>query len=226
MHGLHVKWPHENFVKRFHALELPNFGERPAIAMSIYDDIGNAQSHIIRALHSWWLDHARSDIPDRSELHPEDVKPLLPYLLISDVEYNPFRIRYRLVGTKVVEATGIDFTGRYLDELLPSDEDEPWMDDYAAAYHGRCPVAGRTVISVRSGVRFVYEFGIFPLRRGGSVIDQFVAVEDYFEFSYLFSALPEWQAIHPVHGTAMSRISATAIVSHETENSRRAANAR
>ncbi|HEV8389404.1 MAG TPA: hypothetical protein VGQ35_06165 [Dongiaceae bacterium] len=82
------------------------------------------------------------------------MKPFLPYLLISDVEHNPFRIRYRLVGTKVVEATGMDFTGRYLDELLPSDEDEPRMDDYAAAYHGRCPVAGRTVISVRSGVRF------------------------------------------------------------------------
>src|ERR1051325_10468197 len=113
MHGLHVTRRHVSLVKRFHTLDLRNFGERPVIAMSIYDDVGNARSHMIPALHSWWLDHARNDIPDRSQLHPGDVKPLLPYLLISDVEHNPFRIRYRLVGTRVVEATGIDFTGRY-----------------------------------------------------------------------------------------------------------------
>jgi hypothetical protein len=48
-------------------------------------------------------------------------------------------------------------------------------------------------------VRFVYEFGLFPLRKGGATIDQFVAVEDYFEFAHLFQDLPEWRSIGHAH---------------------------
>jgi hypothetical protein len=162
--------------------------------MSLYDAIGNARSPMILALNRWWLDHGKDDIPDRADLCPSALKSILPYLLISDVEHRPFRIRYRLVGTRVVEATGLDFTGRYLDELVPTDEDEPWMDDYAFAYERRSAIAGRTVLTLRQGVGFIYEFGIFPLRKGRSTIDQFVAVEDYFEFTHLFGELQEWGA--------------------------------
>lgn len=148
---------------------------------------------MIREMHRWWLAHSRGNVPDRAGLQPSDFKGLLPYLLISDVEHEPFRIRYRLVGTKVVEATGLDITGRYLDELVLSDPDEPSMNEYAAAYMDRRPVAGKSTITLAEDVRFIYEFGLFPLRLGGTTIDQFVAVEDYFGFSHLFPDLPPWR---------------------------------
>jgi hypothetical protein len=148
---------------------------------------------MVHLLRRWWEDRARGDIPDRADLNPADFRSILPNILISDVEHQSFRIRYRLVGTKVVEATGLDITGRYLDELIRSNEDEPWVDDYLLAYRTRRPVAGQTSIMLQRGLRFVYEFGLFPLRKGGTSIDQFVAVEDYFEFSHLFPDLPEWQ---------------------------------
>jgi hypothetical protein len=34
-----------------------------------------------------------------------DGKPLPPSLFITEAEHDPFRIRYRLVGTRAVEAT-------------------------------------------------------------------------------------------------------------------------
>lgn len=42
---------------------------------------------------------------------------LLPHLTLFEVESEPLRFRVRLVGTSVVEATGMEMTGRYLDEL-------------------------------------------------------------------------------------------------------------
>jgi len=79
-----------------------------------YANATQLRSPLVRTVHDWWTGHRGEDVPDRSALDPFALKATLPYLLISDVEPPPFRIRYRLVGTKVVEATGLDFTGRYL----------------------------------------------------------------------------------------------------------------
>jgi len=150
---------------------------------------------MVRSLQRWWRENAREGIPDRANFDPFQFRRLLPYLLIADVEHDPFRIRYRLVGTKVVEATGLNLTGLYLDELDPTVEDEPWMENYSLAYESRQPTVGTTTVGTMSGLRFVYEFGIFPLSKGGMTVDQFVAIEDYFEFAHLFRELEEWRPL-------------------------------
>jgi hypothetical protein len=81
------------------------------------------RSGVIRSLHEWWLAQRDDDIPDRAALRPEELKPMLPYMLVSEVVHNPFRIRYRLAGTVVAAVTGMDVTGRYLHELVPSDDE-------------------------------------------------------------------------------------------------------
>jgi hypothetical protein len=145
----------------------------------------------------WWLGKCANDIPDRSDLDPAELKPLLPNILISDVEHDPFRIRYRLVGTRAREATGFNIVGRYLDELLPTDPDEPWMDDYSLAYRTRLPVLGSSSIKTTSGGIFTYEYGLFPLRKGGTTIEQFVAIEDYENLSATLTDLVEWRERTP-----------------------------
>jgi hypothetical protein len=47
---------------------------------------------------------------------PGRITRLLPYLVIAEIAPEPLRIRHRLVGTRVVEANGSDYTNRYLDE--------------------------------------------------------------------------------------------------------------
>jgi hypothetical protein len=78
--------------------------------MAHYANVTQLRSTLVRSMHDWWTGHRGDDVPDRSALDPFALKATLPYLLISDVECAPFRIRYRLVGTKVAEATGLNFT--------------------------------------------------------------------------------------------------------------------
>jgi hypothetical protein len=163
--------------------------------VTIYATDKEIRSEMVRSLHRWWLSRHASDIPDRADLDPTDLKRLLPNLFIADVEHDPFRIRYRLVGTKAIEATGFDLTGRYLDDLLPANIDDPWMDFYHRAYRTRSPVFGEINAPTTTGGRFIYEFGLFPLRKGGLSVDQFVAIEDYFNLTSTLVDLIEWREL-------------------------------
>jgi len=56
----------------------------------------------------------------------------------------------------------------------------------------------------RGGGRFTYEFGLFPLRKGGTAVDQFVSIEDYFDLTTGLTQLVEWReadARHRRNGT-------------------------
>jgi hypothetical protein len=151
---------------------------------------------MVRRLHAWWLERTfDSDVPDRCTLYPEDIKPLLPCLFIADAEHDPFRVRYRLVGTRAAEITGMDITGRYLDELLSSEPDQPWMEHYRTVYASRRPLLGSTTVPTTTDQQFTYEFGIFPLRRGGQRIEQFVAIEDYFGLVAKIVQIEPWRDV-------------------------------
>ena len=146
---------------------------------------------MVRTLHDWWTSNCTAaGLPDRGAFDVFVHKDLMPNLLISDVEPEPFRIRYRLVGTKIVRNLGVEFTGRYLDEFLGTDHPMPWMDYYRTSYHERRPVLGEATEATATGGTFTYEFGIFPLARGGDgAVKQFFALEDYFDFELTSGSL-------------------------------------
>jgi hypothetical protein len=151
--------------------------------MPVWTAIEHNRSPMVRALYAWWTAHRGANgIPDRRDLDPAALRSLLPNLFIVDVEPAPFRIRYRLVGTKSVQVIGFDITGRYLDELLTVEPEVPWIDYYRTVYESREPLLGSVVVSASSGGTFTYEFGLFPLTQGGDAVAQIAAVEDYFDF--------------------------------------------
>ena len=151
--------------------------------MPVWTAIEHNRSPMVRALHAWWLAHrGPSGLPDRRDLDPAALRALLPNLFIADIEPAPFRVRYRLVGTKAVRVIGFDITGRYLDELLTVQPEVPWMDYYRIVYESRAPLLGSVVVPASSGGTFTYEFGLFPLTQGGTTIAQIAALEDYFDF--------------------------------------------
>src|SRR5690606_3921053 len=76
-------------------------------------------------------------------------------------------------------ATGLDFTGRYLDELIPDGEQKPWEDYYRIVRDKRVALLGDTTVPVPGGQPFLYEFGIFPLSADGHAVTQCVSIEDY-----------------------------------------------
>lgn len=163
--------------------------------MPVWSDPSHSRSELVRLLHAWW-DAARGveDVPDRSDLRPDEMKRLLPFMFICDAEHDPFRVRYRLVGTRAVEVAGFDITGRYLDDLLSAEADQSWIEHYRYVYVSRRPLLGAMAVPTDAGGQFTYEFGIFPLRKGEQAIDQFVAVEDYFGLVSRTVQIKPWRA--------------------------------
>ena len=71
-----------------------------------------------RELWRWWHAADKHAVPPRrDDFDPVDVPRALPGITIFEVESDPWRFRVRIVGTRIVEDTGRDTTGVYLDEL-------------------------------------------------------------------------------------------------------------
>lgn len=146
--------------------------------MAIWRNIERTRGRLVHDLyHYWTAKRAGRPMPARADLDPTEIKHLLANLLIADITTQPFRVRYRLIGTKVVAASGIDFTGRHLDEMIPADTDAPWETCYRLAWAEMQPVFGDTNLPMLDGGSIIYEFGIFPL--GSGDVTQCVAIEDY-----------------------------------------------
>jgi hypothetical protein len=154
----------------------------PYAAESRFDlALSEIGSDMIQQFHRHWLQICGSGrLPQRADIDPANFKRILPNVILSDIERDPFRVRYRLCGTKVSEFCG-NLTGRYLDQLATSDV---WS---AAAYLRQYQIAateGRPVFSFdwmigQFGARYPFQTGIWPLSSDGRAVDLCIAVEDY-----------------------------------------------
>jgi hypothetical protein len=135
----------------------------------------------IRQLANYWMSLGNGMAPERSQLDPGAIIHLLPYVLLIEFEDTPFRVRYRLTGTKVDEMTGMNITGRYLDEFATG-EFRAVVEGIQRCY-ARCRETGQAMIEAyhwptdRDLARLVW-MGLFPLRVNGEV-RQCISIEDY-----------------------------------------------
>ena len=138
----------------------------------------------IEALYQYWNSRAGGLAPQRNDIEPADIKPLLPFLYIVRYEHEPFRVRYILTGTEADRWNGFSLTGRYVDELLAADvngANRMLLDAYTNAFETAAPVFGTYSWPTRLGLRLEVRFGMFPLRVGEQ-IQQCLAIEDYSGF--------------------------------------------
>jgi hypothetical protein len=141
-------------------------------------DIG---SELIQQFHHHWLRICRNDrFPSRGDIDPANFKRILPHVILTDIEQDPFRVRYRLCGTRVAEFCG-NLTGRYLDELGGPDlwSTAAYLRQYQLAVHEARPVFGNDWMVGQSGARHQFQVGIWPLATDGRTVDACIAVEDY-----------------------------------------------
>ncbi len=78
-----------------------------------------ADEHVRRAYAYWRSVHPPAGLPGRAHIDPIVLRDLLPFVWLVDVQPAPFRLRYRLVGTAVVDVLGRDMTGLWIDEAHP-----------------------------------------------------------------------------------------------------------
>ncbi|MBE7636609.1 PAS domain-containing protein [Sneathiella sp. P13V-1] len=71
----------------------------------------------LRELLEYWLEkHPKNRLPKRADFDPIDIPKTLPYIVMMNVERNPFRLKFRLVGTVITNAFNRELTGLYFDE--------------------------------------------------------------------------------------------------------------
>lgn len=139
----------------------------------------------IKRLHEYWSNLANGAVPERTAFDPAMIRDLLPNVMLLDFEETPFRVRFRLSGTRVDAVTGMNITGRYLDELT-MDEDprriEQLQDLYASCIRRGDVYIGAMEWPNKLGLSTTVSLGIFPLKVDG-VIAQLLVIEDYSEIA-------------------------------------------
>jgi hypothetical protein len=97
--------------------------ERFETALGLGEELPSCDEQIGR-LHRYWrgIQPAAGLIPARRHLDPAAIPRLLPALRLYDVHRDPWRFRYRLVGTELVRVLGRDLTGGWYHENVPNAE--------------------------------------------------------------------------------------------------------
>ena len=154
-------------------------------------------SEALRRLFDYWQAlRGERFAPSWREVDPGAIKSLLPHIIVAELEQEPFDVRFRFVGTTIVEAYGEDFMGRSLRSLEPTGGIDLWLSIYARLAETKRPCFGRYSLS-SDYVRTQYvDAGIFPLSANGETVDRTVELEDWSEAVALApSALmhPAWR---------------------------------
>jgi PAS domain len=127
----------------------------------------------------WQLKAAGRFAPRPSEIEPGEIKRLLPYLAISDVMRDPFDLRFRLVGTGIVEAVGEDFTGKRFSEMRVTTGRDTWLAHYARVVNQKGAFYGRYRGELGlDSLRFV-DHAAFPLSSDGETVGRIIEIEDW-----------------------------------------------
>jgi len=130
----------------------------------------------LQRLYDYWRGRCSgAAMPARMAVDPLDFRYILGYVTLVEVELSPRRYRFRLDGSILAMLSGMDYTGKYLDELgLPD------YIDFVAASYDRVVDRVKPYAYRKQGAfdtkSFDEETLILPLGRGDRVEHLMVAV--------------------------------------------------
>jgi hypothetical protein len=125
----------------------------------------------LRELHRHWeARRGERAMPSRADMDPVELpRSLLANLFLVDVEENPRRYRYRLVGTALTGVMKRELTGRYIDEM-PLLFRKFALPAYAEVMERGAP-AYREVNAIEALWRIRYKRLLLPLSEDGARIN-------------------------------------------------------
>jgi hypothetical protein len=142
--------------------------------------VEDLSSSIGKELLSYWqrIRGARV-MPSRADIEPTELKRILPCIMLSKIERNPWRVRYTLVGTRCVANAGMDFTNRYLDEIdFSCDFETDWPQVYRVLCEERRPILGLVKTALKDGRVCELAEVLLPLSDDGETVTHCIAIED------------------------------------------------
>lgn len=113
----------------------------------------------------WQRKRANRPLPNRADIDPMEIPTVLPYVLLVE-RSDEARFRFRLAGTAVVEAYGMELTGRHVDEVFPPSRRVLAEQHYAMVYQSGRPITAVNRYTNSRGVEHVASRLILPLAGG------------------------------------------------------------
>ncbi len=111
-------------------------------------------------------------MPQRGDIDPSEIIPLLPYLQITELIDGGTRLRYRLVGTGIVAAYGAELTGKYFEEVFAGDRLRFIEENYRLMCAEKRPIlVGSRYVSRKEVELFCYRL-VMPLSQDEKTINQ------------------------------------------------------
>lgn len=127
------------------------------------------------ALAYWERKCGSRPLPDRRDIDATEIAPsLLPFLQITERVESSGRIRYRLIGTGIVDAYGADLTGKYMDEIYSGERMRYVEANYRAVCENQRPVLVVNRYHSTRPVSLVCHRLLMPLADDGMTIRQFL----------------------------------------------------
>ena len=138
------------------------------------------QSDRLRELGDYWLARrGRRRMPSRADIDPVDIKRILPNLFLIDVlPGSPRDFRYRLVGTLVTEAIGVNATGRTPEEVF-GDEGVGVREVYDSVVRTGLAYVNRRRLDWYHRDYAVYELVVLPLGLPGGSVTMLLGAMDF-----------------------------------------------
>ena len=142
----------------------------------ITDNLNGSLKHFL----TYWHDKRGLNlIPTRADIDPMDIRSLLSGICILDLKYadGKFdRAKIRLAGTQFYEMVGYEITGRYLDEIMPSEIYEELKSQLCTSIESKQPCFRHFHWENGSLSQPEYQQILAPLGEPGKPIEQFIGM--------------------------------------------------
>ena len=115
-----------------------------------------------KTLLSRWQSLSQGKLPRREQFNPFKIPNLLPDMFVLDVRGRVEDYTFRLVGTALTTAYGLDMTGKRLEEIKLGQVNDTILKDYEVCAHQKVAALSRQTFKVRTLGPFLHERLLLP----------------------------------------------------------------
>lgn len=132
-----------------------------------------------RLLNLWEERRGARSLPGRPDFSADELMSFGGRIMLIDVEHEPRRYKFRLIGTFIVDMLSRDVTGRYLEEVYPPDYYEQIIQSLEYCIEKRRPMRAQSKMSHAEKDHIIAEVIDLPLSSDGETVDMIMKAGDY-----------------------------------------------
>lgn len=114
-------------------------------------------------------------MPSKSDLDPLEMKSWLPGIILVDVLRNPYRLIYRVVGTRSVEMRNSEVTGKPIEQGAHGNKLPHVLENYRLVVENQTLVYDWDGTATQDGLTLATEVLMLPLSSDGATVDRVIS---------------------------------------------------